>query len=153
MRNITCDNIPLIPSEVTPWLTAFKAYSMSQSDTQLSQLSVGAYLFEPAFHYFHVSKHVYIAVAMRASYLGENVVSENEYRSAMAKDGQLSGRVGRAGERIAAGWWSVSKLPQAAAPRQRWTRRLLRSDQVGVWPSSSGASNSDSDIWTEPNRR
>jgi hypothetical protein len=99
-------SIPLIPSAVTPWLTAFNAYSVSGElafgrtglDGEARALSGTAILnctnlFGPASHYRYISiEHVKYSDRSRCawwqagverSYLGENVVKEKEYLSAM----------------------------------------------------------------------
>lgn len=47
---VTTEALPLIPSAVTPWLTAFKAYSVLIRHNQQQDWAKCKYQFEPAFH-------------------------------------------------------------------------------------------------------
>lgn len=101
---------PLMPSEVTPWFTAFKAYSMLIYQLRQPQFSQGILkLYRSRFRIlracslvqarFTIDRHTNLnelstarlSAALNINYtqhknahLGENVVREKEYRSAMA---------------------------------------------------------------------
>jgi hypothetical protein len=86
-------DIPLIPSEVTPWLTAFRAYSVTcqrlwrYMGSMRAAAARGAYQSVPAFRCATLASTPTATMMPLSSYLGEKVVSENEYLSAMAKYG------------------------------------------------------------------
>jgi hypothetical protein len=76
-------HVPLIPSAVTPWLTAFKAYSSIVSIDVMVR-SDGPYQSAPAFR-CKAELAMFNSTGTRPPYLGENVVKENEYLSAMIR--------------------------------------------------------------------
>src|SRR5579862_7142214 len=86
--------VALIPSEVTPWFTALRAYSAICISLLSVGLVVSACLLEIAVTYLHQLpteqrlarlSRTPVREARWIKYLGEKVVNENEYRSAILK--------------------------------------------------------------------
>jgi hypothetical protein len=75
--------LPLIPKDVTPWLTALRAYSAAISAKSMIVPGVNTDQSAPTFR-CNMSATILGSLEKACSYLGENVVREKEYRSAMA---------------------------------------------------------------------
>ena len=75
--NMAVEDVPLMPSEVTPWLTAFKAYSVTTLDTggtnadRMGGNPHSAYLSAPAFRYVVVSEDDQVQLLMQCLPGGE----------------------------------------------------------------------------------
>lgn len=75
-----CMSLPLIPRDVTPWLTAFKAYSgeLLESGRRDNDF-IKAHQFAPAFRCnVSVVANSLVGLGCLVTYLGEKVVRENE---------------------------------------------------------------------------
>lgn len=74
----------LMPSEVTPWLTALRAYSVEHVRRFEGSVNIFGHPYQsaPAYRCSLVSTARIVFLAIE-TYLGEKVVSEKEYLSAM----------------------------------------------------------------------